>query len=279
MRVLPAPIPAPLATHGRLGFAEAAFRQGHRVLAEETAVALSYDGATYAVMMATPADLEDFALGFSLTEGIIATQASIEELEVVARGPLGIEIRMYLSETAKARLVRRSRAMAGPAGCGLCGLQALEDVARTLPHVSAALSLSPSDVTAAMSALRDAQALNREARAIHAAGFWRPHDGLLAIAEDVGRHNALDKVAGKLTRLGTQGATGLIALTSRVSVELVQKAARIGAPVIAAISAPTALAVRTAEACGITLIAVARDGAFEVFTHPARIDEAARGTH
>ncbi len=275
MRVLP----APLTTHGRLGFAEASFEQGHRVLAEETAIALSYDGATHAVMMATPADLEDFALGFSLTEGVIATPASIEELEVMARGPLGVEIRMYLSAAAGARLVRRSRAMAGPAGCGLCGLQALEDVARELPYVTATLSLWPSDVTAAMSALSDAQALNREVRAIHAAGFWRPRDGLLAVAEDVGRHNALDKVAGKLARSGVNGATGLIALTSRVSVELVQKAARIGAPVMVAISAPTALAVRTAEACGITLIAVARDGGFEVFTHPDRINRGARGTH
>ncbi len=276
MRVLP----APLATHGRLGFAEASFSQGHRVLAEETAIALTYDGATHAVMMATPADLEDFALGFSLTEGIIDTPAAIEELEVVARGSLGIEVRMCLSAAAGARLVRRSRAMAGPAGCGLCGLQALEDVARTLPHVTAGFSLCPGDVSAAMSALRDAQALNRQAHAIHAAGLWRTHDGLVAIAEDVGRHNALDKVAGKLARNGGgPGATGLIALTSRVSVELVQKAARIGAPVIAAISAPTALAVRTAQACGITLIAVARDGAFEVFTHPARIEGGAIGTH
>jgi len=264
-------LPAPLARHARLGFAEASPCHGVRILAEETAIALSYDGATHAVMMATPADLEDFALGFSLTEGIIATSAAIEELEVVARGPLGIEVRMYLAEGAGARLLRRSRAMAGPAGCGLCGLQALEDVARPLPRVHAALSLLPSDITVAMAALSAAQALNREARAIHAAGFWRPHDGLLAVAEDVGRHNALDKVAGKLARSGVDGATGLIALTSRVSVELVQKAARIGAPVIAAISAPTALAVRTAEACGITLVAVARDGAFEVFTHPARI--------
>jgi len=275
MRILP----APLATHGQLGFAEASFHQGDRVLAEETAIAFSYDGATHAVMMGTPADLEDFALGFSLTEGIIATPADIEEMEVVPRGPLGIEVRMYLSEATKARLVRRSRAMAGPAGCGLCGIQALEDVARTLPHVCAGLSLRPSDIAAAMSALSAAQPLNRQARAIHAAGFWRPQEGLLAVAEDVGRHNALDKVAGKLARSGVNGATGLIALTSRVSVELIQKAARIGAPVIAAISAPTALAVRTAEACGITLIAVARDGAFEAFTHTARIHRGAHGTH
>jgi len=255
----------------RLAVTGAAPFAGERVLAEEVPVAFSYDGATHAVMMASPADLEDFALGFSLSEGIVASRQAIEELEVVPRDGLGIELRMRLAEVAGNRHVRRRRAMAGPVGCGLCGLDSLREAARPADAVRAGLRLWPGAIAAAMRALDAAQAMNREARALHAAAFWSPASGLVALREDVGRHNALDKLAGALARGDVAGSTGLVALTSRVSVEMVQKAARIGAPVVAAISAPTALAVRTAEACGITLVALARGEACEVFTHPARV--------
>ena len=264
-------LPPPLLPTARVGFAGASVHAGERVLAEETPVALAYDGATHAVMMASPADLEDFALGFSLSEGIVASADAIEEMEVVPRGDLGVEVRMRLAEATGLRHVRRRRALAGPVGCGLCGVQALEEAVRAADRVTAPLRLWPGAVAAALGALPAAQAMNRDAHALHAAGFWRPDGGLLAVREDVGRHNALDKLAGALARRGVDGGTGMVVLTSRVSVEMVQKAARIGAPVIAAVSAPTALAVRAAEACGITLVAVARGDAFEVFTHPGRV--------
>jgi FdhD protein len=264
-------LPRPLGRGPHIAVSAAAVRSGERVLAEEVPVALVYDGATHAVMLASPADLEDFALGFSLSEGVVSSPEAIEEIEIRPCGELGIELRMRLVEIAGARHLRRRRAMAGPVGCGLCGIDSLREASRPAETVDSPLRLWPGAVAAAMQALGRAQAMNREARALHAAAFWSPAAGLVALREDVGRHNALDKLAGALARGGVPGDGGLIALTSRVSVELVQKAARIGAPVLTAISAPTALAVRTAEACGITLVALARDQGFEVFSHPARV--------
>jgi FdhD protein len=241
-----------------------------RVAPTETPVAITYDASTYAVMMATPLDLEDFAIGFSLTEGLIETWAEAGEVEVVANA-LGLEVRMWLGSERRARLATRRRHMAGPTGCGLCGVDSLAEAARTPPVVGGDLTLTPQDILAAMAAMASAQTLNRETHGVHAAAFWRTADGLVAIREDVGRHNALDKLAGALARQGEQGATGAILLTSRVSVEMVQKAAVIGAPILAAVSAPTTLAVRTAQAAGVTLCAVARADGFEVFTHPKRL--------
>jgi FdhD protein len=241
-----------------------------RAAPAETPVAISYDASTYAVMMATPLDLEDFAIGFSLTEGVIETPAEAGEVEVVASA-LGLEARMWLKPERRTRLAARRRHMAGPTGCGLCGIDSLAQAVRPPPVVSGDLTMTPEDLLAAMTAMANAQVLNRETRGVHAAAFWRRAEGLVAIREDVGRHNALDKLAGALARGGEHGATGAILLTSRVSVEMVQKAAVIGAPILAAVSAPTALAVRTAEAAGLTLCAVARADGFEVFTHPQRL--------
>jgi len=247
-----------------------AMEAGLRAVAEEIAVALTYGSATHAVMMATPADLEDLGLGFSLTEGLIGQPEELTALEVLSR-PGGIEVRMELAEPREAALSRRRRRLAGPLGCGLCGIESLSEAARDLPAVTATASLPAAEIGAAMAALAEGQALHRETHAAHAAGFWSPGRGLLALREDVGRHNALDKLAGALTRGGLNPAGGAVALTSRVSVEMVQKTALLGAPLLLAVSAPTALAVRVAEACGITLVALARGSGFEVFTHPWRI--------
>ena len=267
----PGSIP-PLVRLPRIGVSGGAVAAaGERVLAEETAVALTYDGATHAVMMATPADLRDFAVGFSLSEGIVACADEILSVEIGGDPELGIDLRIALAEGSGDRHLRRRRAMAGPVGCGLCGLESLAEASRPARRVTAALRLDPAAVSAAIAALTAGQALNREARAIHAAAFWRPGEGLVAIREDVGRHNALDKLAGALAGAGIDGGAGAVLLTSRVSVEMVQKAARLGAPVLVAVSAPTALAVRVAAGCGITLVAAARDDGFEVFTHPGRV--------
>ena len=244
---------------------------GSRELPAETPVALVHDGSTYAVMMATPADLEDLALGFALTEGMVASPAEVLRAEVV-HGPLGSEARLWLAPGRARALAGRRRRLAGPTGCGLCGIESLEEAARAPSPVSdGAFRLSPGQVLAAMAALSEAQRLGAATRAVHAAGFWTPSEGLVAVREDVGRHNALDKLVGALARAGRSAAGGAVLLTSRVSVEMVGKAAAAGAPVLVAVSAPTTLALATAEAAGMTLVAVARADGFEVFCGEARI--------
>jgi len=243
---------------------------GSRELPEETPIALVHDAATTAVMMATPADLEDFGIGFSLTERLIASADEITGLEVVP-SEQGVEVRIWLKQPASAALAGRRRNIAGPTGCGLCGIDSLAEAARAPPRVGEGFTVAPATIHAALAALGPSQRLGAATRAAHAAAWWTPAGGIVALREDVGRHNALDKLAGALARAGTVADDGLLLLTSRVSVEMVQKAAVIGAQVLVAVSAPTALAVRTAEACGMTLVAVARDDGFEVFTHPERI--------
>lgn len=242
-----------------------------RRVPEEIAIAFTYNGSTHAVMMATPCDLEDFAIGFSMTEGVIAAAADIDSIEVITT-PLGIDVQMWLKDERAKTYVGRKRSMAGPTGCGLCGVESLEAAMRPLPKVSRpAWRLTPQAVVAAMESLDPAQTLNAATHAVHAAGFWTEAEGLVALREDVGRHNALDKLAGALVRSGRDATAGVIVMTSRVSIELIQKAARLDAPVLAAVSAPTAAAIRLADEAGMTLIGVARRQDFEIFTHPDKM--------
>jgi FdhD protein len=244
--------------------------RGERAIPEETAVAFTFNTASYAVMMATPQDLEDFAVGFSLTEGVISSRDAIDSVEIVEED-IGIELRIWLKAPHAAELLGRRRKMAGPTGCGLCGIESLVEAMRLPPKVQEGLVFTPDQIMTAIDSLFPLQVLNQETRAVHAAGFWDPARGLIAVREDVGRHNALDKLAGALAREYATAQQGIVVLTSRVSVEMVQKSAAIGAPMIVAVSAPTALAVRMAEAADMTLVAIARKDGFEVFTHPHRV--------
>jgi FdhD protein len=245
---------------------------GERTIPEETAVAFTYNGSSYAVMMATPQDLEDLALGFSLTEGVIRSSAEIESLDIVEE-PIGIELRMRLREPHATAFRERRRYLAGPTGCGLCGIESLSEAMRTPAAVADESTFAPREIMMALNALCGLQAINQMTHAVHGAAFYRKGEGLLMLREDIGRHNALDKLAGALARQGIPSRGGVGILTSRLSVELVQKAAAIGIPILVAVSAPTALAVRTAKASGITLVAVACNDGFEIFTHRERINE------
>jgi FdhD protein len=263
-------IPSPVVSVERLTLRDDAATLGMRTIPEETAIALTYGRTTHAVMMATPADLRDFGLGFSLSEGIVRTPGEIEALDVVVVDD-GVELRMDLVQERQSALARRQRRITGPGGCGLCGMDSLAEALRPAPAVTSDVVFTAAEIQAAQASMPEAQRLNALTRAVHAAAFWTPRHGLVALREDVGRHNALDKLLGAMASSGHRAADGIVLLSSRVSVEMVQKAAVLGAAVIVAVSAPTALAVRVAEAAGMTLIGIARADAFEIFTHPSRI--------
>lgn len=246
---------------------------GLRNVADEKPLALTYQGSTFAVMMGSPADLVDFAYGFSFAERIIERPCDVEELEIVEM-PDGIELRIWLAQAPAQRLATRKRAITGPAGCGLCGVESLAAANVRLTPVQAEAWVSFATVTRSLTAMAHAQVVNSFTHSVHAAGLWDCAAGaLVAAREDVGRHNALDKLAGHILQSGLTVGNSAAVLTSRVSIELVQKCARIGLPVMIAMSAPTGLAVRAAHAANITLIGVARQDGFEVFTHPHRVSE------
>ncbi|MEF2552867.1 formate dehydrogenase accessory sulfurtransferase FdhD [Aurantimonas sp. A2-1-M11] len=254
-----------------LAYRGGVFTAGTRQVPAETAVAISVDGSTHAVMMATPADIRELGIGLALNERIVAHRGEIERIEI-ADGDLGIDCRLWLSEARGATYTARRRQMTGPVGCGLCGVESLELAGRDLPAVGAPqLSVTPAELTGAVAAMARQQELTRLTRAVHAAAFHRPGGDMVVLREDVGRHNALDKVAGHLAEAGIDPATGFLTITSRVSVELIQKAAVMGCGLLAAASAPTELAIGEAKAAGITLVAVVRGEEFEIFSHGARI--------
>jgi len=232
-----------------------------RNLPEEVPVAVVFDGTTQAVMMASPGDIADFAHGFALSEGFIVRLDQIDSFEVVEHGS-GIEARFWLTGDRAKALDTRRRRMMGPVGCGLCGIDSLSEATRPLPQVTGdSLRIAGEEVARATDALRARQPLHDQTHAVHAA----------LAREDVGRHNALDKLIGAMARDGIDAAKGAFVLTSRVSVELVQKAAVIGCPMLIAVSAPTAHALRLADAAGITVAAFARGDGFDLYSHPSRI--------
>jgi FdhD protein len=266
----------PVRTVERLAWRDARLSDGTRAIPEETALALTYNGGTYAVMMGTPQNLDDFAIGFSLSEGIVQSPDEIASLDIVDLDD-GIELRMWLAEDKAVRLSERRRHIAGPTGCGLCGIDSIAEAVRPAAVIAKGRSFSPHEIMTAMAGISPLQPINIETRAVHGAAFWTPAGGIVALREDVGRHNALDKLAGALAQIKVPTSEGMVLLTSRVSVEMVQKTAAMGVAVMVAVSAPTALAVRIAEAAGITLIAIARADGFEIFTHPDRVASATIG--
>ncbi|MDO9524593.1 MAG: formate dehydrogenase accessory sulfurtransferase FdhD [Gemmobacter sp.] len=255
----------------RLRFRPQGPERGDRLLPDEVAVALSFNGSTQAVMMATPDDLVDFATGFALTEGI-ARPSEIDSIEVVSAGR-GLDVQVWLKPQAQVRLATRRRTMTGPIGCGLCGIDSIEQALRDLdPVVRSGFHMTPQQVHQAVDALAGVQRLRGRSGAVHCAAFWTA-GAVVAAREDVGRHNALDKLAGALVRASGSGieAQGAVVLTSRVSIDLVQKVAALGAGVLIALSTPTASAVDLAEQLGITLICNTRQDGFDLYSHSDRL--------
>jgi formate dehydrogenase accessory protein FdhD len=243
---------------------------GEAVVAEEVPVSLVYNMRPHVVMMATPADLEDFAVGFTLTEGIVARTDEINRVEVV-RHAQGIEIQLDIAPSSADQLNNRGRSLIGRTGCGLCGVESIQDALRDLPAVSSKGRIPVTSLWRVEQDLPGQQTMNRETGSLHAAA-WATFDGITEVVrEDVGRHNALDKVIGALARGGRNPAEGFLVLTSRASYELVQKAVSVGVPLMAAVSRPTGLAIRLAESTGLTLVALLRGNSANVYAHGERL--------
>jgi FdhD protein len=241
-------------------------------VAEEVPVALLYNGAPHVVMMCSPADLEDFARGFSVTEDIVQHPQEIISIHILALPEqCGYEINLQIPAARAEALGSRQRNLQGRTGCGLCGAQTLAEAARIPRHVAAGERIAPAAIRRALAALQGQQPLNQLTGATHAAAWANARGELLAVREDVGRHNALDKLIGHLLAAGTDCALGFALITSRASYEMVQKAARAGMPVLVAISAPTAYAVRMAEEAGLTLIGFARQERHVIYSCPGRV--------
>jgi len=239
-------------------------------VAEEAPVALIVNGAPHVVMMATPGDLADFALGFCLSEAIVERREDIELLGVTALDN-GFEVSLRIPPERHARLADRRRNLVGRSGCGLCGSETIAEAMRPAPHVPAGLPIETPALHRALHALRSRQPINAITGATHAAGWADASGRLLLVREDVGRHNALDKLIGAMSVAHLDPARGFAVITSRASYEMVLKAATIGLPLLAAISAPTALAVRMAEDAGLTLVGFARNNNHVVYACGARL--------
>lgn len=237
---------------------------------EEVPVAFVYRKRTHAVMMATPADFEDLAVGFTLSEQIVPSFGDIGSIDV-ARHSRGVEVSIDIPQTAVDALGERARALAGRTGCGLCGVEAIDDAVRVPHGVTSTLAIPVASLWRASKELDDAQPMNRDTHAIHAAAFATPDGALRIVREDVGRHNALDKVLGAVARERLDATNGFLVVTSRASFELVQKATVFGVPLIAAVSRPTGLAIRIAESAGMCLVGLLRGETASVYANRKRV--------
>lgn len=250
--------------------ADQAARPFERITPSETAVGLSFDGRPHTVLMATPENLDELALGFVVTEGVAkagdVTAVSIKEEEQ------GVLVDVAFAPGVLARKAR-PRNLEGRSSCGLCGVQRLADAVRPLPTVAPGARIRHEAIPTALAALEEQQALGRLTRATHAAAFFTSEGQLVLVREDVGRHNALDKLAGAMARQGIDAAEGFAVVTSRCSFEMVEKTARMGCPILVAVSAPTDLAIAKAEEAGITLVALARPDGHAVFAGGERLIE------
>jgi FdhD protein len=246
------------------------YATGNDSVAEEIPVALTYNRLSHVVMMATPADLEDFALGFSLTEGIIGNKSDLQTIRVLPREG-GIEVAMTISEPWYDRLATQRRNLTGRTGCGLCGAERIEQALRYPTPVADNVRVSHEALQHALSAMQAHQPLQTVTGATHGAAWCSLEGAVLALREDVGRHNALDKLIGALVSSDFDPRCGFVLVSSRASYEMVFKAAAVGMELLMAVSAPTSLAIEFAERCGVTLVGFARPGRHNVYTFEQRI--------
>lgn len=239
-------------------------------VAEEVPVVLVYNNQPHVVMLCSPVDLEDFALGFSITENIVRQPADVQSIRVYQRSK-GIEVRIAIPETCSASISDKGKNLTGRTGCGLCGATTLEQAIKPLKSVGPGLPLQASQLQAAFETMRQRQSINQLTGAVHAAAWLDAQQGVVKVREDVGRHNALDKLIGSLIKSQYRFDQGWLLVTSRASYEMVQKAASVGITLLAAISAPTALAIQLAEKSGMTLVGFARNDNHVIYTHPHRL--------
>jgi FdhD protein len=250
--------------------AQRASERAKEQIAEETPIALTYNGASFAVMMATPQDLEDFAFGFTLSEGVVAARAEVLDMKL-SRHPEGVVVDVKIAKERFAALEARQRNLTGRTGCGLCGVRDLEQAIRHPEPLARQVVLEHEAVQRAITQLAGCQPINTITGALHAAAWARLDGSIELVREDVGRHNALDKLIGALAQRGIDFGAGFAVMTSRASYELIQKAAMCGISALAAVSGPTALAIRLAEEVGLCLIGFARPGRHTVYTQPQRV--------
>lgn len=239
-------------------------RDGDHTVAVEQPVQITYGEVPFAVMMLSPADLVDFAYGFSLTEGVVTAAAEIRAVGV-EEADGGLRLAVTLAGERMHRHLARQRALTGRTGCGVCGIDDIDALRRAEAARTSATRLSLEAIRRALDAMHERQALNQATRAVHAAAFADPTGAILEVREDVGRHNALDKLIGAMMRRGHPAGDGFVVITSRCSFEMIEKTAVYGAPSVVAISAPTSFAIARAKALGINLVAIARHDTVTVF--------------
>jgi FdhD protein len=260
----------PLLEHRAVRWDHGTTSENLEQIAEEIPVAIVYNGIPHVVMMATPVNLDDFALGFSLTEELIGSPDDLKSLEIAGYSQ-GVEIKATVSEACEAGIASRTRRLTGRTGCGICGTESISAVLKELHPVPQGQVIAPEAIHRALEELASRQELNHQAGAVHAAGWALPDGSVTTVREDVGRHNALDKLIGALLKAKVRPEEGFVVVTSRASFEMVQKTTVLGAPLMASISGPTGLAVRVAQQSGLTLVGFTRNGRHTVYTHPERV--------